>query len=150
MAEWISPIYDRTQSDVDFALSKIAEWKKSGNTNVYELKGCMNATDINRIENNIKYLSEHLSELYYFPHTTSKTWNVDGLPDINDINRIIQNIHKTISAFFQSNDAPNIPDTMLTYEQVNDIEKNLFLIKNILDNMVKSFRECGTFECGED
>lgn len=150
MAEWISPIYDRTQADVDFAISKIAEWKKNGNTNVYELKGCMNVSDINRIENDIQYLSDHLSEMYYFPHTVSKTWDVSGLPDINEVNRMIQNIREIISAFFQSRNAPNLPDTMLTYEQVNDVEENLFLIKNILDNMVRSFRECGTFYCGED
>lgn len=150
MAEWSTPIFDRTQADVDFAISKIAEWKNSGYTSVYELKGCLNISDINRIETNIQYLSEQLTDLYYPSYITSKTWGLSGLPDINDVVRIIANVKKIISSFYQSSNAPELPDTMLTYEQVNNIEENLYLIKDILNDMILSFRECGTFNCGED
>lgn len=149
MSEWINPVFDRTQEDVDFALSKLAEWKNSCDTNVYELKGCMTVSDINRIEGDIQYLSDHLSELYYFPNVTTKTWNMNGLPDVDDVSRIIGNVQKMITAYFQSSNAPNLPNTMLTYVQVNNLEENLYLIKNILEDMILSFRECGTFYCGE-
>ena len=149
MSEWINPVFDRTQTDVDFALSKLAEWKNSGDTNVYELKGCLTVSDINRIEGDIQYLSDHLSELYYFPHVTTKAWDMNGLPNIDDVSRIIGNVQKIITAYFQSSNAPNLPNTMLTYEQVNNLEENLYLIKQILEDMIVRFRECGTFYCGE-
>ena len=149
MAEWINPVFDRTQADVSFAISKIAEWRDTNSNDVYELKGCFNVSDINRIENDIKYLSDKLSTLYYFPHIKSKSWGDSGLPDILDVSRIIGNIGEIISSSFQYDTAPDLPETMLNYEQINNIEENLHLIKNILDNMIGSFRECGTFNCGE-
>lgn len=150
MADWINPIFDRTQADVDFALSKITEWRNSTADGEYELKGCLNVSDINRIETDIQYLSDNLSELYYFPHADTKTWDNKGLPNVDDISRIIGNVRKIISAFCQFDTAPALPETMLMYEQVNDLEENLYLIKNILDEMIGSFRECGTFDCGEE
>lgn len=150
MASWIEPIFDRTQGDVDFALAQISEWKKNGSTGTSELKGCLNVTDLNRIENNIQFLSDRLNSLYYFSVVDTKTWDRSMLPTITEIERIIRNIRMLISSYFQSDDAPVVPDTMVTYEQVNHIEENLHLIKNIIDDMVSSFRECGTFNCGEE
>lgn len=150
MSDWLTPIYDRTQADVDFALSEIAKWKESGYMSMTKLKGCLNASDITRIEGNIQYLSDNLSTLYYFPHTESKTWNVRGLPDITDVSRIIGNIEKIISAYYQNSSAPDLPETMLRFEHINSIEENLYLLKEMLDNMIGLFRECGTFNCGED
>lgn len=150
MAEWTPAVYDRTQGDVDFALSKIAEWKATGYTDTYELKGCLNVSDINRIENNIQYLSDNLSALYYFPHTVSKTWDMSGLPNIDDVNRIIGNIKKIISAYYRYSLAPELPETMLRFEHINDIERNLHYLRGMLVRMKRDFRECGTFNCGED
>jgi hypothetical protein len=39
---------------------------------------------------------------------------------------------------------------MLTYEHINSLEENLYHIKNILDDMITLFRECGTFDCKEE
>ena len=150
MAEWINPVFDRTQADVDFAISKIAEWRNSTADGEYELKGCLNVSDINRIEKDIQYLSDNLSELCYFPHADTRVWDNKGLPDTDDISRIIGNVRKIISAFCQYDTAPALPETMLTYEQINDIEENLYLIKELLDDMIRRFRECGTFECEEE
>ena len=150
MAEWINPIFDRTQADVDFALSKIAEWRNSKADGEDELRGCLNVSDINRIENNIRYLSDNLSDLCYFPHADTRVWDSKGLPDTDDISRIIGHIRKIISAFCQHDTAPALPETMLTYEQINDIEGNLYLLKGLLGDMIVRFKECGTFECGEE
>lgn len=151
MAEWITPVFDRTLSDVSFAISKIAEWKKTGETNIYALKGCFNERDVNRIEGNIRYLRENLDKLYYFSNVVTRiTWNIGETLTMADVLRIIGNTEDIISAYYQSNDAPDLPETLLNYEQVNSLEKNLHLIKIILDNMIASFRECNTFECGEE
>jgi hypothetical protein len=150
MAQWIEPVFDRVQSDVDFAISKIQEWKRTGSTDTYDLKGCLNVSDINRIEGDIQYLSDVLSSLYYFPHTTTKVWGTNGLPTVDDTSRIIQNVRDIISAYYQVSAAPELPDTLLTYTDINALEENLYLIKQIIEDMVLSFRECGTFNCGEE
>ena len=64
MAVWINPVYDRTQEDVEYAKQKIAEWIAADTMEnslvVHDLKGCLNVSDLNRIEGNIKYLAEQI------------------------------------------------------------------------------------------
>ena len=149
---WITPVYDRTVADVEYALTKIQEWKEVGATNTSDLKGCFNLSDMNRIENNIKYLSDTLTDLYYFPteSVVTKTWDRTGLPTVTDINRLIQGIRIIISSYYPPTNAPELPTTLISIEDVNSIERNLYRIKVILDNMLLSIRECDTFYCGEE
>ena len=194
---WRTPIFDRTQEDVDFAIRKIAEWinynisaaeydekvrveneeliLREGYavaTNnslilqgdgrayveddelvvkigvVYDLKGCLNQLDINRIEGNIAYLSERLSELSYPSNLVAKEWGKDDLPTENDIQRIVNNIHSLIDAFYQPTDAPALPVAISSHTSVNDIERNIDLIKYLLDCMVNSFEKSGAYKSG--
>ena len=144
MAEWISPIYNRTQEDVDYAKSQI----KLGNNSVI-FKGCFTVSDINRIENNCRYIADRLNVLLYTNSITTKVWDMYGLPNITEVKRLINNADALIKAYHQSEDAPALPETLLTYAQVNALERNLYLIKHLIDNMISSFKECNTFECGE-
>lgn len=150
MASWIDPIFDRTQGDVDYAIAKIAEWKRNVTSTRPELKGCFNVSDINRIEGNIQYVSDKLKELYYFHATNvTKVWDVTGIPTASDVARLVDKVSKILSGYFRTLAAPSLPSTLLRYTEVNALEENLYLIKQMLDNMIESFRECGTFECGE-
>lgn len=147
--DWQAPIFDRTQADVDFALIKIAEWIAYGSpTEVYDLKGCLNVSDINRIEGNISYLAEHLRELSYPPDVSTKKWTKNDLPNEDDIQRIINNVRMCADAFYLPRSAPPLPSAMLSYEDINSIEKNIDLIKYLLDCMVSSFKKLGTFQSG--
>ena len=195
---WIKPIYDRTQEDVDFAINKIAEWitynissaeydekvrieneelmLREGRVEnidndvivvggdgraivdndvlvvkigvVYDLKGCLNALDINRIENNIEYLSNKLNELYYSSFVNTKQWTRDNLHTTIDMARIIDNVRTLITSFYQVVNAPPLPSKISTYEDVNQLEKNIDLIKYLLDCMINSFRQSGTLKSG--
>ena len=150
---WMNPVFNRTQKDVDLATRKIAEWIASdinGTTNVaYELKGCLNVSDINRIEGNIKFLSQELSKYYYYPSTSTKAWVSSEVPDEREIKRILDSIKGIIAAFYKPKNAPDVPNRLLRYEEVNNVEKNLFLIKELLDGMVNSFKKSGTFQSGK-
>lgn len=152
MAEWKNPVTDRTQEDVDFAISKIAEWIAGDVTHnplvVYDLKGCLNVADINRIEGNVAYLSDKLTELAYPPNTATKSWDRVGLPNEQDISRILYNVRAIISAYYQQGSAPEVPSSMMGYEEVNAVEQNLDLIKELLDCMVNSFRKSGALKAG--
>lgn len=145
MAEWISPIYNRTQEDVDYAKSQI---KLGNNSAIY--KGCFTVSDINRIENNCRYIADRLNVLLYTNSITTKVWDMYGLPNITEVKRLINNADALIKAYHQSEDAPALPETLLTYEQVNALERNLYLIKHLIDNEENEFRHCGTFNCGEE
>lgn len=146
MADWITPIFDRTQSDVDYARQQLLQRK-----NDVELKGCFNVSDITRIDNNARHLSDKLFELYYSQDiVTQASWGMGNVPTQSSVDRIINNIEKLWKGYHKPTGAVDLPLTLLDYKQVNAIEKNLYLIKEMLDDMTSSFRECGTFNCGED
>ena len=146
---WITPIYDRTLQDVEFAKTKIAEWITGESSVVYDLKGCLNVSDINRIESNINYLSGNLKSLGYSNNTYNKTWDRLGLPNQQDISRITNNVKELITAFCQQSSAPNVPDKMVDFNDINAIEKNLDLIKELIDKMVNSFKKSGALQSGQ-
>jgi hypothetical protein len=145
MAEWISPVYDRTQNDVDVAKAKI----KQGD-NLSELKGCFNVTDINRIENNSRYIADRLNVLKYANTIVTQSWDMYGVPNSTAVARLINNVASLISAYYSPAGAPSLPTTLLTYEQVNALEKIIYMIKHLVDEEENEFRHCGTFNCGED
>lgn len=142
---------------------------------VYDLKGCLNLIDIKRIEGNIAYLAEkmlefvHPSNLFveraerwdengqpieesiravYHPIVITKQWDKDKLPNRQDVQRIIDNVKALITAFYQSSDAPSLPSTMLSHDDINSIERNIDLIKYLIDCMVGSFKQVGALKCG--
>ena len=191
---WRNPVFDRTLEDVEFAIQKIAEWKKShthstdikvendalvmrdgGTTqvaddkfvlqnegiayvegdvlvvkvgDVYELKGCLNLLDLNRIEDNIAYLAETMENYSYSPNIHGKQWIKTDLPNQDDMSRIIENIRSLMSAFYSPRNPPSLPTTMLSYRDINAIEENLYLIKQLLDCMQSSFKQTGTIKSG--
>lgn len=115
---------------------------------VYDLKGCLNTIDINRIEENIAFISERLLEYDYPSTVATKQWIKDNLPTTTDIERIINNVRSLISSFYQVSDAPSLPNKMTSYNDINQIERNIDLIKYLIDCMVNSFRTSGTFQSG--
>lgn len=150
--QWNEPIYDRTQADVNYALQKIAEWLKgniAGNaSSVKDLKGCLNVSDINRIEGNIEYLGNLLADHGYRVSVFTKSWTNNDLPNQGDVERILNNVRSLLDSYYTHPASPSIPDKMLSYEDVNAVEQSLFLIKELLDCMVASSRTCDTFQSG--
>ena len=115
---------------------------------VYELKGCFNLLDLNRIENDIDFLAEKIESFGYAPNIHGKQWERGDMPTQNDMSRIIENIRSLISAFYSPDNPPSLPSTMLSYSDINAIEKNLYLIKQLLDVMQTSFKMVGTIKSG--
>jgi hypothetical protein len=191
---WREPVFDRTLEDVEFAIQKIAEWKKSHTHSadirvendallvrdagtayvtddkfvlqadgvarveddvlvvrvgdVYELKGCLNLVDINRIEGNIAYLAEKMESYSYSPNIHGKQWSRVDMPNRNDMERIIENIRALVSAFYSPDNPPALPTTMVSYADINAIEEYLSLIKQLLDVLESSFMKVGTIKSG--
>lgn len=192
---WREPIFDRTLTDVEFAIQKLAEWKKNHTHSadirvendsfvvrdegiayvdndtavlqgdgiayvengvlmvrigdVYELKGCFNLLDLNRIEDNITFLAELMESFAYSPNIHGKEWSRGDMPTQNDMSRIVENVRSLIASYYSPINPPSLPMTMLSYSDINDIEGNLYLIKQMLDCMQTSFRKVGTIKCGK-
>ena len=115
---------------------------------VYDLKGCLNLLDLNRIEGNIVFLAELMESYSYAPNIHGKQWTIADMPTQNDMSRIIENIRALIDAFYSPNNPPSLPTTMLSYTDINAIEENLYLIKQMLDVMQSSFKKVGTIKSG--
>lgn len=130
---WITPITDRTQADVNLVL----EYGSIGYNNLTPeqkavwnagMKGALNASDLNRIENNIKFLASSL-ELYNLNIKTD--WQMSDVPRNNDFNRILSNLNavkdKARERF--SINLPGTPSLPLNgFEKINDIENILYII----------------------
>ena len=190
---WRDPIFDRTSTDVAFAIKQIAAWKESHthlgdivveadklvinggevamgdesvvwNTDgvtyveddalvvqfgiVHDLKGCLNLSDITRIEDNITYLASRLTQYRYSLDVNTKEWTKDSLPTVQDMKRIGANIRSLIDKFAKSRESVAVPDVMLSYVDINALEYNLHLLKELLDAMELSFIKAGTYKSG--
>lgn len=109
--EWIQPIYDRTQSDIDNKTSK----------------GYLNYTDMNRIENNIGYIAEQMGV-----SVETKTWTILTMPTSKEMDRIKDNIDllKKRINFTTYQDCPD--DPINTFTKVNTIESLIEAIEGDL------------------
>lgn len=126
--EWITPIFDRTYGDVITA---------EGQRDLVNPKGCYNYTDLNRIENNTKYVMEDMlaRKIIRVPPALAikLNWVETDIPTKDDMSRIIKNVQMLMSL---SN--PEITDTFdiiyestqFTYSLANSIEHNLQIMKD--------------------
>lgn len=145
--EWIEPITDRTQTDVSDAIAAIKSWRGHPEEAV-ELKGCFNATDMNRIEGNIGFLAEKFAELTYPVEVSIRTWEKKDAPKVSDVNRIMSNL-RNLSYAFTDFGFPAIPSAMLDFQEINDVETIIYQVNRLLDIMTETFKKCGTFKSGQ-
>ena len=150
---WIVPVVDRTLLDVQNALAQIEMWRTqvaNGQTpTVTELKGCLNVTDLNRIEANTRYISEFLQGYGFQTNVTTKVdWTDESLPNATDVKRIIDNIKEIRNKYYEPAGMPSLPQTMVSFSDINAIEQSLLLFREMLLGMVGAFRRSGTFVAG--
>lgn len=148
---WIQPIFDRTQIDVDYA--------KKNRNNSEHLKGAQNYSDWERLTGNMYYLADNLNKQGYFVQIICRNiWNkpapsnpkIEDIPTYNEIKQIKDDIDKLRLAYYTMNSTPLTPDLPLNhFEKINDMEKILFDINKIFENMLISFNYCGEFYSGE-
>lgn len=136
MYYWQTPITDRTDEDVE----KVKEYDLIGYKNLTneqraewtsELKGALNRSDLNRIENNIGYLAEQT--LISLP--IMSRWAYEDIFDLSNANRILTNIQKLVSRF-SFRVQPQIPGAPLnSYQKINQIESLLLRMYEALSRI---------------
>lgn len=141
--EWIDPVTDRTQADVDRAKYLI----NKGYSNLTEdertewtagLKGCLNASDLSRILNNIEFLRQVLElnippttqTVPYTPVTEWFTYNVLWR---------VQLIRDAYSTYDTTPPTPGYTGSGFTsinytYKDINDVEQILKDVHDIIES----------------
>lgn len=133
MIQWIVPIIDRTQADVERAKSlSVKSWDAMSSQEKTEwnngLKGALNSDDLHRIENNIHLLSDAL-ELGLVTHEN----DIPMIPNISYWQNMIDNVASIRESYSIHVDTPKTPSRPInTVKKVNDIEKILLDIYTII------------------
>ena len=145
-------VYDRTQADVDrlkelnsrylartITDREIREWS-TGINGKAGLKGALNLSDVNRVEENTSAIARCLATI-----VSTKEWEYGDIPRVSDYQRIRNNVQKIKDSFMALSDTPDVPDQPLnTYQKWNDIERILHDVYYIYVRLQNSYHYCGT------
>lgn len=148
-------IYDRTKADVDASLSIRAEYIQQGAELTAEQveqleRGTITINTLNRIENKQKSLKGLFNAMgYWNTPTTNKEWQYTDIFDEVNFQRIIDNLNILRNAFFVFKNTSKTPPVSYHYEDINSLEKILFDLDVMINDVKSRYRRCGTFRCGE-
>ena len=149
-------IYNRTQTDVDNAISIRANKIQNGlelsadEISIME-RGTITINTLNRIEDKQDELKNLINQMGYFNTKTifNRQWSYDDFFDEVNFNRILGNLRILKNAFFVYSNTPPIPTANYSYQNINDLEKILYDMDIMISDIKSRYRQCGTFECGE-
>ena len=158
-------IFNRTQNDVNTAIRIRNEKIKFDPvtmqpTNSEELteselktleRGTITYNTLNRIEDKQVELKNLFNEIgYWNTEITNKTWGGTQLFKEDDFQRIIDNTNVLRDAFFVYKNTPKTPPVSYQFEDLNSLEKILYDLDVMINDVKSNYKECGTFECGEE
>ncbi len=113
-------------------------------------RGTITYNTLNRIENKQVELKNLFNEIgYWNTEITTKTWNGTQLFKGDDFQRIIDNTNVLRDAFFVYKDTPKTPPVSYYFEDINSLEKILYDLDVMINDVKSNYRESGTFYCGE-
>lgn len=150
----ITNIFDRTQTDVDRVNELNQKWISRTITETEreewhsDLKGALNASDLNRIESNIKELSGYLNVFVQ----ARTDWMETDFPRLEDYNRILDNLSKLRSVWAVLSTTPATPELPLnTYKKWNDIEHIINDLYSVYERTEAALYYCdGELYAGEE
>lgn len=149
-------IFDRTQNDVEQAgrlvLDKVQFFSAltESETELLE-RGALTVSTLNRIETTCEQLHTTLKKMGYFNHDfETKTWRNNDDFRISDMKRMINGAEMLKKAFFVYPETPERPQVTCHFTTFNDLEKILYDLLEMVDEVKSNYRECGTFSCGEE
>ena len=149
-------IFDRTQNDVDTAIllrdTKVKKFETLTESEIATLeKGTLTINTLNRIENKQEELKNLFNDMgYWNTPISTRQWAYADIFEGTQFDRILNNLEILIKAFFIYKNTPNVPDNNYRkYQTINDVEKILYDLDVMINDVKSNYRECGTFESGE-
>lgn len=149
-------IFDRTQNDVDAAIrlrkEKVQTFQELSENEVATLeKGTLTINTLNRIEEKQEDLKGILNDMgYWNTPITNKVWGENDIFNADEFQRILDNTNVLRQAFFVYKDTPNTPPISYYWDDINALEKILYDLDVMINDVKSNYRECGSFECGEE
>ena len=149
-------IFDRTQNDVDTAIllrdTKVKNFETLTESEIATLeKGMLTINTLNRIESKQEELKNLFNEIgYWNTPIANKTWGENDIFNVDEFQRILNNTNILRQAFFVYKDTPNTPPISYYWDDINALEKILYDLDVMINDVKSHYRECGTFECGEE
>lgn len=149
-------IYNRTINDITAAKqiyeNKVKKFQTLTDEDIEQLeKGYLTKNTLNRIEDKTEEIKDTIYEMGYLniDGISTQTWSDTDYFKINDFLRILQNLDILKSAFMTYITTPTTPQARYYFSNINDIEKILFDLDNLIDNVKENYRICGDYNCGE-
>ena len=148
-------IFDRTQNDVDTAHiirnTKVKDFQALTESEIATLeKGMLTINTLNRIENKQEELKNLFNDMgYWNTPITNKIWGENDIFNVDEFQRILDNTNVLRNAFFVYKDTPNTPPISYRWQDINALEKILYDLDVMINDVKCHYRECGTFESGE-
>ena len=147
-------IFDRTQADVEKAKRLIEEKVKNFipllESDIETLeRGCATKNTLNRIENAQYVLRETLNSFGYSFSIDTKTWDEKSIFNEDDFERVLYNLDVLKRYIVPKEDTPATPSISFSYLTFNDIEKIIFDLQTLEENMQKAFIYSGEIYSGE-
>lgn len=150
-------IFDRTQNDVDTAIilrrEKGQKFQELTESEIATLeKGTLTINTLNRIENKQEELKNLFNDMgYWNTPVSTKQWEYAGVFKGEEFDRILRNLEVLKNAFFVYKNTPDIPDNNYRkYQTINDVEKIIYDLDVMINDVKSNYRICGNFECGEE
>ena len=134
-------VTNRTEADV-LSFKSLRKQVQKGLASADLLKnhiGGYNTSDLNRVENKARYLSDLLNERGYTNSIITKTWTTSDIFSSVEVTRYLNNL-TTLKNVYPFGTMPSVPAQWLDYNGANDIEKILVNIETILDNMISGIQ----------
>lgn len=149
-------VYNRTKEDVESAkkirLEKVQKGVELTEAEVETLeRGTLTINTLNRIETKQEELKNLFNSMgYWNVAIENKTWDYTQLFDGTEFQRIIDNTNKLREAFFTFSNTPSTPKASYYFENINSLEKILYDLDVMINDVKSNYRECGNFVCGEE
>ena len=148
-------IYDRTQADVDDAIKirkeKVQKFQELTieDIRIFE-RGMITINTLNRIEIKQEELKNFFNDMgYWNTPITNKVWSENDIFNVDEFQRTIDNANILRQAFFVYKSTPNTPNVSYHFEDINALEKILYDLDVMINDVKSHYRECRTFESGE-
>jgi hypothetical protein len=148
-------IFNRTKADVDEAkkirAQKVQHFDQLTDDEINTLeRGMMTINALNRIEQAQDELVGLLNGVGYWNISIeNKAWQSTDIFDSLEFQRILDNTNILKKAFLTYRNTPRTPNISYRYDDINALEKILYDLNSMVDDIEENYRECGNFECGE-
>lgn len=149
-------IFDRTENDVRIAISlrqkiQSGDTMTSSETEQIE-RGTLTINTLNRIESKIYELVFLLKDAgYYGPESPLVEWSYQDYFKQSDFNQILAKINNLRKSFYVYMKTPETPgNNYRQFQTINDVEEILHDLEAMVEDIKSNYRQCGTFECGEE